>query len=132
VPRRAALLYDADCGFCRWSLAQVLAWDRRRRLRPVALQDPEASELLAGMGEEERMASAHLVEDDGRVLSAGAAAPAVLRRLRGGRPLAALCAAMPGVTERAYRWTADHRTSLGRLVTDRAAARARRRIEARR
>jgi hypothetical protein len=23
------LIYDSDCGFCRWLLAKVLAWDRR-------------------------------------------------------------------------------------------------------
>ena len=39
---RAVLLYDRECGFCRSSLELVLAWDRRGRLRPVALQDPEA------------------------------------------------------------------------------------------
>jgi predicted DCC family thiol-disulfide oxidoreductase YuxK len=57
----AAILYDADCGFCRWSLGKLLAWDRPRRLRPVALQDPEADALLGGMEEERRMASWHLV-----------------------------------------------------------------------
>ncbi len=36
-----AILYDADCGFCKWSLDKVLLWDRRGRLRPVAIQSPE-------------------------------------------------------------------------------------------
>jgi predicted DCC family thiol-disulfide oxidoreductase YuxK len=96
----------------------VLAWDRRRALRPVALQDPEAERLLAGMGEDERMASWHLIGLDGRVVSGGAAFVPLGRLLPGGRPLAAL--------------VADHRSALGRLVTRGAAARARRRIEARR
>jgi hypothetical protein len=26
------LIYDSDCGFCRWLLAKVLAWDRRGTL----------------------------------------------------------------------------------------------------
>ena len=36
------LIYDSDCGFCRWLLAKVLAWDRRGALRPVALETEEA------------------------------------------------------------------------------------------
>src|SRR5262249_60221531 len=34
---QAFLIYDPDCGFCRWCLGKVLAWDRHRTLRPVAL-----------------------------------------------------------------------------------------------
>src|SRR5436190_23119771 len=30
---QATLLYDRDCGFCRWLLGKVLAWDRRGVLR---------------------------------------------------------------------------------------------------
>src|ERR671914_515493 len=80
---RTLLLYDADCGFCRVCVALVLAWDRRRRLRPVALQSEEAEGLLAQMPEEERMASWHLARPDGEVQSAGAAFPPLLRELPG-------------------------------------------------
>jgi predicted DCC family thiol-disulfide oxidoreductase YuxK len=111
---RAAILFDSDCGFCRRSLERILAWDRRGHLRPVALQDPEADELLAGMDRERRMGSWHLVTADGRVYSAGAAFPPLLRLLPGGRPLAALTAAFPGVTERGYRWVARNRGRLAR------------------
>jgi predicted DCC family thiol-disulfide oxidoreductase YuxK len=126
-----SLLFDADCGLCRWSLAKVLAWDRRRALRPVALQDPAAQRLLADLGEDERMASWHLVDSQGRVFSGGAALGPLGRLLPGGRPLAALAQRFPGAAEQAYRLVADHRSALGRLVTRGAAARARRRIEAR-
>ena len=51
------VLYDADCGFCKWALAGVLRWDRAGRLRPIALQRPEADELLAELSGEERMRS---------------------------------------------------------------------------
>jgi predicted DCC family thiol-disulfide oxidoreductase YuxK len=122
----AVLLYDADCGFCRWSAAKVLRWDRGGRLRPVALQDAEADRLLGHLTEEERMASWHLVTPDGRIVSAGAAAAPLLRLLPGGRSLAALAAALPGATERAYRLVADNRGRVGPLVTAGAAARARR------
>ena len=121
------MLYDADCGFCRWSLAKLLAWDRRGRLRPVALQSREADSLLAGMREEERMASWHLVSD-GEVRSGGAAFEPLLRMLPGGRPLAALAARAPRLTECGYRWVADHRSAFGRLLTDGARRRADARI----
>ena len=38
VMSEAILLYDADCGFCRWAIDKLLAWDRAGRLRPAALQ----------------------------------------------------------------------------------------------
>jgi predicted DCC family thiol-disulfide oxidoreductase YuxK len=125
------ILYDADCGFCRTSLAIVLAWDRRRRLRPVALQSPEAKSLLAGMPEEQRMASWHLVAEGGEVNSAGAAFPQLFRLLPGGRPLAALAARFPGAAQRAYTAVADRRSPLGRLIPARIKRRADRLIERR-
>ena len=93
---RWTVLYDRDCGFCRWSLAQLLALDRRRRLRPVALGTPEADALLADLTPEQRAASWHLVSPDGRRWSAGAAAPPLLRLLPGGRLPAAVACAGPG------------------------------------
>jgi predicted DCC family thiol-disulfide oxidoreductase YuxK len=106
---QAVLLFDSRCGFCRRSVSRILRWDRHGRLRPVALQDPEADELLGGMDEERKMASWHLVAPDGTVYSAGAAFPPLLRLLPGGRPLAALTAAFPSLTERAYQHIARTR-----------------------
>jgi predicted DCC family thiol-disulfide oxidoreductase YuxK len=114
--RESVLLYDSDCGFCRWSVDKVLAWDRRRRLRPLALQDPEADMLLPGLDEGQKLASWHLVTEDGRVYSAGAAAPPLLRLLPGGRGPAAVLSAFPGVTDRVYRFVARNRDRFGRLV----------------
>src|SRR5687767_1332742 len=70
-PERAWLLYDADCGLCKFVVARVLELDRRRHLRPVALQDPRAAELLPGLSREERLESFHLVDSSGSVHSAG-------------------------------------------------------------
>jgi predicted DCC family thiol-disulfide oxidoreductase YuxK len=113
-------------------LAKVLAWDRRGRLKPVPLQSPEADELLSGMGEEQRMGSWHLVEPDRAVASAGAAFPPLLRRLPGGRPLAALAAAAPRLTERGYRLVSGNRDRLGPRIPAAWKARADRRVAARR
>ena len=117
---RALLLYDADCGFCRVCVALVLAWDRRRRLRPVALHSDEAGGLLAGMPVPERMASWHLSAPDGRLHSSGAAFPPLLRELPGATGLAALAERFPGVAERAYRLVARRRSALGRALPERA------------
>ena len=76
------LLYDADCGFCRWALSLVLGLDRGRRLVPVALGSPLADELLADLAMEERARSWHLVAPGGERTSAGAAAPPLLRCCR--------------------------------------------------
>ena len=125
------LLYDSDCGFCRWSLGKVLAWDRRARIRPVSLQSKQAEELLAGMPEAERFSSWHLVDEDGELHSAGAGIAPLLRLLRGGRPLAAIAARLPGAMERGYRFIAGNRSLWGKLVTDGAKRRADKRIAAR-
>ena len=114
--RRAAILYDADCGFCKWCLAQVLRLDRDGRLRPVRLQSPEAEALLPGLDEEERMKSWHLVAPDGQVSSAGAAFYPLSRIIERGRPLGALAHRFPRGAEAAYRWVANHRSFFGRLV----------------
>ena len=111
----AVLLYDSDCGFCRWSVDRVLAWDRRNRLRAVALQDPEADRLLPGIDPETKMGSWHLVLN-GRVYSAGAVVPPLLRLLPGGRALAAVSGAFPGTTERTYRWVSRNRDRFGRMA----------------
>jgi predicted DCC family thiol-disulfide oxidoreductase YuxK len=117
---RAVLVYDGACGFCRRSLELVLRWDRRGRLRPLALQDPEAHELLGGLPEAERLASWHLVTVDGAVHSAGAAFPPLLRLLPGGPPLAALAERFPHATERGYRLVARNRGRLGRVLRSRS------------
>ena len=113
---RATILYDADCGFCKWSLGLILRWDRRGRLRPVALQDPEADRLLGPIDVDTKMASWHLVTPDGAVHSAGRAVEPLMRLLPGGRPFAAIAHAMPRLTDRGYAFIARHRTPLGRLV----------------
>jgi predicted DCC family thiol-disulfide oxidoreductase YuxK len=113
------LLYDADCGFCKWCTAKVLAWDRDRRVRPVPIEDPEM------------LSSWHLVDADGRVYSAGAAFAPLLRLLPGGRPLAGLAARFPRAVEWAYRLVADNRSLFGKLVTSGARERASRRIRER-
>jgi predicted DCC family thiol-disulfide oxidoreductase YuxK len=132
LPPRWTAIYDADCGFCRWSLGLLLRADRGSRLRPLALGTPEADRLLADLPLEQRLASWHLVSPGGERKSAGAALPDVLELLPGGRAPAAVLTRLPGATERGYRWLADHRSTLGPLVPSRAKRSATQRIERRR
>jgi predicted DCC family thiol-disulfide oxidoreductase YuxK len=127
----ATLLYDSDCGFCRWCLGKVLAWDRRRSIRPAAIESEAGERLLRGMPREQRLASWHLVGADGMARSAGEAFPELFRMLPGGSPLAGITSRMPRATNRAYRWVAGNRSRWGKLVSEGAKRRADRRIESR-
>ncbi len=118
------MLYDADCGFCRWSLSWVLRADSRGAVRPLKLATPEADALLSDLTPEQRMSSWHLVAPDGERQSAGAAAPPLLRQLPGGRIPAELLDAAPALTERAYRWVANHRSTLSKLIPEKSKRRA--------
>ena len=114
-----ALLFDADCCFCRVCVAVLLVKDRHRRLRPVPLQDARAAELLPGMDPAARMASWHLVAPGGRVWSAGAALAPALRLLPGGTPAARVAERFPATVEGIYRFMVRHRGRLGRLIPGR-------------
>jgi predicted DCC family thiol-disulfide oxidoreductase YuxK len=72
------------------------------------------------MDEDRKLASWHLVTADDRIYSAGAAFPPLLRLLPGGRPLAALAAAFPELTERAYERVARARGPRSRRSRGRA------------
>jgi predicted DCC family thiol-disulfide oxidoreductase YuxK len=121
----ATVLYDDDCGFCKRLLSKFLLWDSHRRLRPVALQDPEADRLLDGMEPERRMASWHLVTEDGQVYSGGEAVAPLLRMLPGGSAPAWAAARTPVTMDRAYRWVAANRTAISRRLPAREWARRR-------
>lgn len=110
------VLYDDDCGFCRWSASKIAAWDRNRRLRFAPLRSTEGSARLAGMDPARRDGSWHLVTRDGHIASAGAAVPFLLRELPGGITLARAAETFPCATGRAYRAVARRRMALGRLL----------------
>jgi predicted DCC family thiol-disulfide oxidoreductase YuxK len=132
VTPRAIVLYDDDCGFCRWSLGVLLSWDRGRLLWPAPINDPVGDRWLAGMPVGDRLASWHLVQDGGRVSSAGRALAEALAYVPGGVVVAPLLRLAPGLVERAYRLVADHRSAFSRFVPRRAVRRATARIQDRR
>jgi predicted DCC family thiol-disulfide oxidoreductase YuxK len=125
------VLYDGDCGLCKWLLAGLLRFDRAGRLRPIALQRPEADVLLADLDPVERMASMHVVSPDGTRMSAGAALPQLLRLLKCGRLPAAVCERFPRLTSAAYQWVATHRIGISRFVPGGLKKRAAEQVEER-
>jgi predicted DCC family thiol-disulfide oxidoreductase YuxK len=114
------VLYDEDCGFCRWSADKLKAWDARRRLTFAAIQSPRGAELLHAVPEAQRLDSMHAVTPDGRVWSGGQAVRVILAELPGGSILASTATAFPGATDTTYRLVARHRERLGRMLGQRA------------
>jgi predicted DCC family thiol-disulfide oxidoreductase YuxK len=110
------VLYDDDCGFCRWTLHWALDRDERRALTPVAIGSEEGERLLADLDPAARLASMHVVHGDGRRESGGAALRAVLASLPSTRAAARLAAASPAATDVLYAFVARHRARAGRLV----------------
>jgi predicted DCC family thiol-disulfide oxidoreductase YuxK len=125
------VLYDRDCGFCRWSLAKILGWDRARRLRPRPIQGEEGQRLLTSIAEERRLRSWHVVHPDGRIESTAPALATVLDTLPGGAPMAKLTRAFPRAAHRAYMLVAANRSALGKPITKRMKLRATDRIRER-
>jgi predicted DCC family thiol-disulfide oxidoreductase YuxK len=127
---RWVVLYDGECGLCKWMLAGILRWDRGSRLRPLALQSSNADAMLCDLERGERMASWHLVSPCGERSSSGAALSRLLGLLPGGALPAAATERFPALTERAYRWVADHRSALSKLVPAASKRRADARVHA--
>lgn len=111
------VLYDADCGFCRWSVARLLALDRRGRLSPQAIQSEAGERLLAGLAPDRRLATAHVATADGHVASGGDAVALVAAAGTRNAAAGPLARAIAPVSRRVYRFVAGNRRALGRLVT---------------
>ena len=121
---RVLVLYDEDCGFCRWALARLLRWDRRALIAVAPIQSAAGRRLLEDLPPERRASSWHAVDLCGVRAGGGAALPMTLRHLPGGRPLARAAARWPGAAERAYRLVADRRGWWARALSVRAVVRA--------
>jgi predicted DCC family thiol-disulfide oxidoreductase YuxK len=112
------IFYDRECGFCRRMLRIVLRRDQRRErlLTPVALQDPSAARELPELDETQRMASWHLKTPAGEIYSAGAAFAPLVELLGLPAWFASFLRRHDALTERGYRWVAEHRVMFGRLT----------------
>jgi len=118
------VLYDDECGFCRWALAWALKRDRDHALTIAPIQSSKGEQLLADLEPAERLRSVHVVHDDGHRESGGAATRAVLETLPSAHLLTRLAGVSPRLTEFGYRLIANHRSRLSRLVPKAAKQRA--------
>jgi len=105
-------------------MAWALRRDRDHVLVAVAIQSPRGAELLADLAPNERLRRAHVVHEDGRRRSGGAAAADVLSVLAPTRQLGRLARGSPRATELLYGLVATRRKSFGRLLGTRARRRA--------
>jgi predicted DCC family thiol-disulfide oxidoreductase YuxK len=118
------VLYDNDCGFCRWAMAWAIRRDRREQIVAVPIQSPLGAELLAELEPSERLRSAHVISADSSVRSGGLAAADVLAALEPTHAFGQLAHALPRPTELFYRIVATHRQRFGRLIDNAARRRA--------
>jgi len=118
------VLYDAECGFCRWAMAWAVKRDHRHVLVTVPIQSPLGCDLLIDVIPSERLRWAHVVRDDGCRRSGGAAAADVLSVLGPTRVLGRLAHSLPRTTALLYGVVAARRNSIGRLVGQEARRRA--------
>ncbi|MFB6091120.1 MAG: DCC1-like thiol-disulfide oxidoreductase family protein [Halobellus sp.] len=113
----AAFVYDDDCGFCTW-WAELFAARTDLRIVGFAELDPE----LEGRLPDDYEACSHLVTDE-TVYSCGAAIEEALLRTDPGSLVRPAVEALRQfedyrqLRERAYRWGADNRALLGKLVS---------------
>jgi predicted DCC family thiol-disulfide oxidoreductase YuxK len=129
APGEVILFYDAGCGVCSWIVSRVLRSAPAGAVRAVPIGSEEADAYLGHLSDERRWASWHILGEDGRLRSGGAAAPVLLERLPHARPLARLTRTAPRATELSYRVVARTRSLWGRLVPRRSVARARRELD---
>jgi predicted DCC family thiol-disulfide oxidoreductase YuxK len=110
------VLYDGECRFCRWTIAWALERDAHRALAVAPIQSPAGARLLADLPAAERLRSLHVVHDDARRASGGAAVRDVLDALPSARALAWVASRSPRFTDFIYGVVARHRGQIGRLV----------------
>jgi predicted DCC family thiol-disulfide oxidoreductase YuxK len=110
---RTTLLYDDDCGFCRWSADRIRRFDRRGRLTFAAIQSARGAELLRLVPPELRLTTMHGVSTDGRVWSGGEGLRLIVRELPGGSLLGTVLDAFPDTTDAVYRSVVRNRERFG-------------------
>jgi predicted DCC family thiol-disulfide oxidoreductase YuxK len=131
-PGHAVLFYDGECGFCRWAVGLLVAWDRGAALFPVTIQEPAGDDLLAELTPEQRLESWHLITADGTRYTGGPAFEPLLALLPCGRPLSRLAGRFDERTARLYDLISEHRDRVGRVVPGRLRGWGERTLEERR
>ena len=113
MPAPTLLIYDGDCGFCRWGMHVVRQLDRNGVFGFCPYGHPTAESLLSRLPEERRYTSHHAYRE-GVLHSATDAARVTLE----GLPLGWLAVTLQ--LHRLYPLVARNRGRLGRLVPHRS------------
>lgn len=120
---QATLLYDGHCRFCRFAARVVARLDEDGRVAVLPFHDPEASDLVEEIPNDELLASWQLVLPDGRRSSRGSGIVDLLGELRLTRRIAPALRILP--LDSLYDVVARNRRYLGRLVPNGPAPRRR-------
>jgi predicted DCC family thiol-disulfide oxidoreductase YuxK len=105
------LIYDRDCEICCWARDLVSCWDRRRRIRYVAFQDPLFREWFPDDDLEEPPKAMLFIDHKGKVWKGVDAFRQMLRFLPTGRLMMILfyVPGVPWMATRFYEWLAKNR-----------------------
>jgi len=117
-PPKPLMIFDGDCEFCRlW----IRRWQQATgdRVEYVPFQASHVVERFPGLAREQLATAVHLIEPDGTVFSgAEAAFRALAHNPAKERPLRwyQRSPTFANITERAYRFVAEHRPLFSRLT----------------
>lgn len=129
-PSAVTVYYDADCGFCIWTIALLLGLDRGRRVTPASIQGAVDGDLAA-VPAERVLTSFHARVDGAPPVSGGAALSVLLSTVGPLRPLGLWSARVPRFTDRAYFAVANRRGRWAKLIPERSKRWARTAVAAR-
>ncbi len=117
------VLYDEGCALCERLTGP---FEAAQGVSVAAIGSETGARLLHQLPPEERYASLHVVDADGRRRSGADALPPLLRRVRGGRPAAWLVERLPRLAAVVYRLVARNRAGLSLLLLRQARSVSRR------
>ena len=118
---RPLVIYDAECGFCRWSAATIARLDRDATLAIAPANEVSRDDLPAGNSPRGQRGSIRLLTKD-RLLDGAGALIAIAAEIRCLAPMAVLVRRLrlEPILEMAYRGFAPRRGRAADLIsTDR-------------
>jgi predicted DCC family thiol-disulfide oxidoreductase YuxK len=105
------VLYDSDCSMCTFQMKTLTWLDWFRKVRFLAIKDPEAAELAPDLGREDLMEAIHCLATNGKVHRGARAIRFLGMRMPLLVPMS-LILWFPGVillAELAYKFVSKHR-----------------------
>jgi predicted DCC family thiol-disulfide oxidoreductase YuxK len=121
-PNRTVLIYDASCPICSHSIGWIEDNARENAFEMLGCRSEAVKKRFPNIPEADCMQAMQLVLPDGSVLPGEKALPEIFRRLKRYRKVGDLFK-IPGsenVSRNLYRWFADHRYHIAKLLFPRA------------